>query len=140
MPELKEYRLFISHAWRHNADYYALENLLRNAANFRFANFSVPKHDPLVEPGTPAGKAKLREMLSNQIRPVQVVLIISGMYAAHSDWIQYEIDSFVDMGKPIIGIRPIGQERIPESVAKSAKVMVGWNTDSIVQAIRDHAL
>lgn len=55
-------------------------------------------------------------------------------------WIQREIDIAVEYGKPIIGIKPWGQEKIPQAVAKVAKEIVGWNTDSIVSAIRKHSI
>ena len=45
-----------------------------------------------------------------------------------------------DLAKPIIGVRPWGQQRTPAQVAEAAATMVGWNTDSIVAAVRAHAL
>ena len=136
MPLLKTYRLFISHAWTYNDDYYRLVNLLNNANNFSWRNYSVPKHDPVDANNT----TKLAEALQNQMRPTQVVLIISGMYAAYRKWIQYEIDLAAHWNKPIIGIRPRGSERTPTAVSSVAKEMVGWNTSSIVAAIRKHSL
>ena len=79
-------------------------------------------------------------MLRNQIRPVNCVLIISGMYAAHRKWIQAEIDIAQSYAKPIVGIRPWGSQRIPTVVQEAAHEMVGWNTSTIVKAIRTHSL
>ena len=136
MPPIKTYLLFISHAWTYNDEYYRLVNLLDNANNFSWHNYSVPEHDPADANNT----SKLKTALQNQMRPTQAVLIISGMYAAYSEWIQYEIDLAVGWNKPIIGIRPRGSERIPTAVSSVAKEMVGWNTSSIVAAIRKHSL
>ena len=136
MPPLKTYLLFISHAWTYDADYYRLVNLLDNAGNFNWRNYSVPQHDPVDANNT----TKLATALQNQMRPTQAVLIISGMYAAYRTWIQYEIELAVAWQKPIIGIRPWGSERIPSAVSSVATEMVGWNTSSIVAAIRKHAL
>ena len=136
MPALKTYRGFISHAWTYNKDYYTLENNLKDTSNFTWYNHSVPEHDSL---DTTTDK-KLKEALRNQISGTNHVLIISGMYAAYRKWIQIEIDIALDMGKPIIGIRPRGQERTPQVVQDAANIMVGWYTPSIIQAIRDHAL
>lgn len=136
MPALKIYALFISHAWRHNADYYRLVELLKAAPNFERRNYSVPEHDPLIDPDQPAGRVRLTEELKGQIRPVNCVIIISGMYVAYSYWIQKEIDLALSYSKPILGIRPWGQERVPEAVSSVANEMVGWNTDTIVAAIR----
>ena len=136
MPALKNYRLFISHAWAYDDDYHRLQNFLRNAPSFKWSNYSVPQHDPLDANNT----RRLAVALDNQIRPVNVVLIISGMYVNHREWIQYEIDVAKGYNKPIIGIRPWAAQRIPTAVQSAAIEMVGWNTNSIVSAIRKHAL
>ncbi|ABN53658.1 MAG TPA: nuclease [Hungateiclostridium thermocellum] len=140
MPNLKIYDLFISHAWKYNDDYYRLVDLLNKAPNFKWRNYSVPQHDPVIDPDDPVDQKTLIEELKGQIRPVNCVLILSGMYAAYSFWIQKEIDISVDYGKPIIGIKPWGQERIPKAVSDVAIEIVGWNTDAIVEAIRKHSL
>ncbi len=140
MPQLKTYGLFISHAWRYSDDYYRLVNMLDAAPYFQWRNYSVPEHDPVLDPDDPDDQESLVKELKQQIRPVNCVLVLSGMYVAHSFWIQTEIDIATDLEKPIVGIRPRGQERVPQAVSSVAKEMVGWNTDSIVEAIRKHAI
>lgn len=136
MPTLKKYHLFISHAWEHNAEYYRLESMLKSAKNFEFKNYSVPEHDPL---GTKTDK-ELLAALNRQMKPTQCVLILAGMYVNHREWIQAEIAIAKGYNKPIVGIRPWGQQRTPRAVQEAANQMVGWNTDSIVRAIRVHSL
>jgi hypothetical protein len=140
MPALKTYDLFISHAWKYNEDYHRLIKILQNASNFTFRNYSVPEHDPLIDPNTKVGRGKLEDLIDNQIRPVHCVLILSGMYASHSDWVLREIELGKAYKKPIIGIVPRGQERIPVKVQEAALDMVYWNTDSIVSAIRNYSI
>jgi hypothetical protein len=134
MPALRAYKVFISHAWDYSEDYYRLEKFLKEAPNFSWNNLSVPEHDPILN------SAQLTARLNDQMRPASVFLILCGMYVPHSDWIQYEINFARRIGRPIIGIRPWGSERIPEAIQKAATEIVGWNTDSIVSAIRAHAL
>ena len=140
MPALKTYDLFLSHAWKYNSDYYQLERLLKGAPNFYFRNYSVPTHNPLVNPNTPVGKKTLTLKIDQQVRPVNCVLILSGMYATHSEWIEKEIAISQKYGKPIIGVKPRGQQRVPLIVQSSADEMVAWNTASIVTAIRKHSI
>lgn len=140
MPELRRYHLFISHAWSYSEDYKRLEAMLTDAPNFAFDNYSVPRHDPLIDPNTPVGKQKLQRLLDGQIRPASIVLVISGMYVHYKEWIQYELDSASRMGKPIVGIVPWGQERTPQEVQNVARKMVGWNAIPIVDAIRKYSL
>jgi MTH538 TIR-like domain (DUF1863). len=61
------------------------------------------------------------------------------MYATYSEWIDYEIDEAVRMGKVIIGVKPWGQERVPVKIQNNATVMVGWNKASVIKAIKDYA-
>lgn len=84
--------------------------------------------------------SRLTAALREQIRVANIVVVLAGMYAARSNWIQKEIDLANELKKPMIGIRPWGQERIPQAVQDAAKEMVGWKTDSIVVAIRRWAL
>ena len=136
MPRLKTYDLFICHAWRYDDDYTRLVKLLRAAPLFKWRNYSVPRHDPLD-----AGNARrLRGALDRQIRPASAVLVISGMYVNYRDWIQYEMEVAERCQKPVIGIHPWGAKRVPVAVRQAAATMVGWNTRSIVRAIRKYAI
>ena len=134
VPSLKTYDLFISHAWDYNDEYYRLVKMLKEAPNFAWRNYSVPEHDPL------AGGAKLGQQLRNQLRPVNCVLMLAGMYVNHREWIQHELDLAKEYGKPVVGVFPWGQERAPVQITAAASVMVRWNTESIVAAIRTHSI
>lgn len=140
MPQLKTYDLFLSHAWKYNSDYYRLEQFLKTAPYFKFRNYSVPTHNPLVDPNTRAGIRFLTGELERQVKPVNCVLVLAGMYATHSDWIHREINLANKYNKPIIGVIPWGQLRVPIVVQNASRVMVGWNTNSIVSAIRDFSI
>ena len=140
MPPLRVYNLFISHSWRYSHEYGRLVDLLDRAPNFRWRNYSSPEHDPAIDPDTWVGRRTLLRELANQIRPASCVLILSGLYVSYSYWIQREIDLAIDFGKPIIGVRPWGSERIPSAVWGAADEIVGWRTQSIVDAIRRHSL
>lgn len=133
MPALYPYRIFISHAWGYNEEYYRLEKMFKDYPNFEFRNYSVPQHDPFDT------TQKLAQKLLDQMNPTQVIIVLAGMYVNHSSWIQYEINEAVRLKKPIIGVRPWGQERVPAAVQNAATVMHGWNVGPIVKSIRDLA-
>ena len=136
---MKTYNLFISHSWNYADQYNRLVNLLRERSYFAFRNYSIPPDDPIHGAGT---DAQLRRAIRNQMTPCHVVLILAGVYATYSKWINIEIDLAEDgfpYAKPIIAIRPWGSERISERVRLAADRIVGWNTESVVGAIRDLA-
>lgn len=135
---MSTYNIFISHAWKYTEHYNKIVQWLNEAqqeGKLTWKNYSVPEHDPLIDPNTTVGKNKLKEMLKNQISPASKVIVLSGMYAAYSDWISYEIDTAVSYSKYIIGVEPWGQERVPDKVTSNASVMVGWNKNSVINAI-----
>ena len=134
MPELKTRMIFISHAWTYSEHYKTIARWFNEAPNFSWKNCSVPSHDALPDK-TSRG---LSEGMTRQISPAQIVLVLGGMYAAHSAWIEYEINEAKRMNKTIIGIKPWGQERIPQIVQNASVCpMVGWNKASVVTAVRD---
>lgn len=133
MPNLKTRMIFISHAWTYSSHYWTVVKWFDGANNFDWSNCSVPNHDALIDK-TSKG---LSEGMTRQVRPAQVVVILAGMYAAHSAWIDYEISEAKRMGKSIVGVKPWGQERVPTNVQNAADVMVGWNSASVIQAVRD---
>ena len=140
----KIHHLFISHAWKYNEEYDRLVNLLNSVRDdpvrqFSYKNYSVPKHDPLFDPDTEVGERKLKLELDSQISPASCVLVISGMYVPYRKWIQAEIEIAQRYRKPIIGVVPRGQERVPIEVQNVANEMVGWSTESIIAAIRRYS-
>ncbi len=64
-----------------------------------------------------------------------VVVIVSGMYVNNRKWIQKEIDIALEMNKPIIGVKPLGAQRITEEVNTIAPV-ISRNISQIIDAIR----
>ena len=136
---MKTYNLFISHSWNYTDAYDRLTNLLSERGYFAFRDYSVPRDDPIHGAGT---DAQLRQAIRNQMTPCHVVLILAGVYATYSKWINIEIDLAEEgftHAKPIVAIRPWGSERISERVRLAADRIVGWNTESVVGAIRDLA-
>lgn len=62
------------------------------------------------------------------------------MYTLYSEWIDYEINEAIRMNKPIIAIKPWGNERVPLKIQNNATVLVGWNSASLLSTIRNYAL
>lgn len=140
MPLLKTYGLFISHAWRYGDEYQRLVGLLDRAPFFAYQNYSAPKDKPIIPLGTHISKAELSAHLERKIRPVNIVLVVSGMYYLYHEWMQMELSTAQRYGKPIIAVKPWGGLYIPREVRQIATQAVGWNTSSILSAIRRHAI
>lgn len=100
---------------------------------FDYKNYSVPKNAPIHN--APYAY-QLKEAIRKQMQPASCVLIMAGVYSTYSKWINIEIELAKSMNKKIIAIEPWGAERTSKTVKDAADVIVGWNTDSIVNAIR----
>lgn len=129
--------LFISHSWRYNNEYNDLINLLNNRGYFSFKDYSVPKDDPIRILSKTAYEKKLREGITNQMRFCDVVILIAGKYVTFSDSIQMELEIASEMKKPILAIRPYGASQTTSLAEIYADKIVSWNSDSIVEAIRE---
>ncbi|MEY8320340.1 TIR domain-containing protein [Lachnospiraceae bacterium 46-61] len=138
---MKTYNIFVSHAWRYSEHYYKVMSWLEEAKQdglFDYKSYSVPIHDPLIDPNTSIGQQELQRLLDAQIKPASIVIILAGMYATYSDWITFEINTSVKYSKNIIGVKPWGQERIPQIVSINSNKLVGWNKHSIINAILEY--
>jgi len=136
MPSLRYYHILISHSWDYNNHYETISGWLNDTPYFLWTDYSVP----ITRPLTVSGVNELKQKIRNRISLCSCVIILSGMYVAYSDWIDFEIDTAVSMGKPIIGVKPWGQERIPTKVQDNADIMIGWNSASVVDAVRRYAV
>jgi hypothetical protein len=136
MPPLSRRMIFISRARTYSEHYWKLVEWFNGAANFLWANCSVPSHDALPDKSSKG----LSEGMTRQIIPASVVVVLGGMYAAYSSWIDYEIREAQRLEKVIIGVRPWGRERVP-LIVQNASICepVGWNSGSIIDAIRTYA-
>lgn len=129
------YNLFISHSWVYNHQYEGLVKLLDAAPYFSYKNYSVPKDDPIHNAPT---NLALKTAIRRQMASTSCVLILAGVYSTYSKWINIEIELAKELGKRIIAIEPWASERTSSVVKDSADKIVGWNTNSIVNAIRGY--
>lgn len=129
------YNLFISHSWTYGDAYDRLVEMLNAKPNFSYKNYSVPKNDPIHNAQY---DYQLREAIKRQMQPASCILILAGIYATYSKWINIEIELAQQMGKTIIAIEPWGSEKTSVKVKNAANKIVRWNTDSIVSAIRGY--
>lgn len=135
----KTYNIFISHSWSYSDAYERLKNLLDNRPYFQYIDYSIPEDDP-VHTGS---NRVLYDAILNKMRPCHIVLLMAGVYSTYSKWINNEIQAAkkgFSNPKPIIGIKPWAQRNVSSAVTQNADKLVGWNTESIVSAIRDIAL
>lgn len=135
-PDPKQaHRVFISHSWRYEDHYKEVKSLLDDAYGFEYYDHSVSSDDP-IDAQLPN---HLRSKIRDQMRSTSVVLVLAGMYVAHSDWIQEEIELAADMGKPVIGVIPDGNDKVPNIVEEHATELVEADGSQILDTIERQA-
>ena len=138
MPQLKTYRLFISHSWAYGDAYEKLVKFFNEHKNFSWIDYSVPQNDPIHN--APNDKA-LYGAIKNQMQFVNCVVMLAGVYSSYSKWIQKEIEIAKDVfSKPLIAVEPWASEKTSRIVKDNADAIVKWQSASIVSAIRKHAI
>ena len=130
------YRIFISHSWAYSEAYDKVEEFLRNEG-ISFYNHSVPKDDPVHTNGT---DKELYDKIEAKVRGCSCVIILAGVYATYSKWINKEIEIAKKYNKPIIAVEPFASKNTSKVVRDAATVIVGWRASSIADAVRIYAL
>ena len=126
---MSDYNIFISHSWKYDESYQKVSEWIDN--RLIWVNMSIPSD----KPKDAASKLALKQKIENNIMKSSGIIVLSGMYVSHSEWITIEIEIARKYNKPIIGIIPRGNERIPSIVLDNAK-MVKWNSQSLIDAIK----
>lgn len=137
---MRTYNLFISHSWKYSGAYDGLVKLLNNKPYFVYKNYSVPFCDPINDAKS---DWQLKNAIREQMRHANCVLVLAGVYASYSKWIDIEVDMALDdftVPKPVIAIDPWGAERTSFVVKQRAIRCVKWQTDAIVSAIREYSI
>lgn len=130
---MRPFNIFISHSWNYDNQRQGLTNLLNQRKYFDWEDYSVPPHDPIHTNGT---DKQLRDEIAKRIFKSDIVIVLAGVYASYSKWIQKEIE-IAKNSKPILAVAPWGSEKTSQIVKDHAKKIVRWNTESVVEAIRD---
>lgn len=130
---MRTFNLFISHSWNYSDAYQKFTNLLDNRAYFYYKNYSVPPENPITGART---DRQLSDAIENKIRACSVVIIMAGVYSTYSKWINKEIEIAQRLGKPILAVKPFGASKISAVVRQAANLECNWNTESIVDSIR----
>lgn len=126
------YNIFISHSWDHLDDLNGLRSLLNNRGYFNVSFEEYTPENPINSSNVEYMRRRIRERISNS----DVVIGMAGVYASHSEWMRWELETARALGKPVLGVVPWGQINVSQVVKDNAKEVVRWNTESIVEAVR----
>jgi hypothetical protein len=139
METFISYDLFISHVWHNSIEYNRIVEILNDAPNFYWRNYSSREIDPMLDLNSEYGKIKLLQQLEDQIKHVNLLVICADLHTLKPFWIEQEIAIAGKYKKPFIVVKPYGSDKTSGIISVQARELVGWDTNALVAAIRKHA-
>ncbi len=134
MSQRNPIKLFVSHAWEDDEDYFRVFEYLESDHNFYYQNFSTPDKYPTGD------REAQREDLRKQIAPVEIVIVPSGLGRKHGDLILFQMNYAKASDKPVLMLEPYGSQMpIPKALRDLADEVIDWDKRRLVDAIRRQA-
>ena len=77
------------------------------------------------------------QILAPRIQQAGCLVVYVSDRTRHSEWVEWEIDYAQKLGKRIVGVWARGDRNceIPEALDRHGDAVVGWNGESIIDAI-----
>lgn len=135
MSEENPIRVFVTHAFNESDDYLRLFEFLECVDRFYYLNVSRPEEAPAS-----GGIDEVKDVLIQQIKASEAVILLPSLYEAQTDLVKYMIDVAKANGKPMIVIRPFGHvSETPQELIDCANEHIEWNAREMVDAIKRQA-
>lgn len=132
MPsEIKD--VFISHIHEDDEGLAKLKELVaKHGLQMRDSSITADKPNNAKDPDYIK-----REILTPHIKWAGTLAVYISEGTCESEWVEWEIEKAHELGKRIVGIWEYGAKdcEIPEALEKYGDAMVGWNGESIIDAI-----
>ena len=68
---------------------------------------------------------------------VDRIILLSGLYNNNKELFESILEAAEKYEIPIVLVRPLGLEEVPEILEEKAATIVGWNANCIIDAIKD---
>lgn len=134
----KRRHVFISHHHADDAEVSKLTSLL-SKKGYDIRNSSIrakPANQRRLDQGLVKDET-IRRLLRMKISWARTVVVLIGKITHKRPWVNWEIEQANKKGKRIVGvyIRGATEAEKPPALEKYSSAIVGWNTDSIMEAI-----
>ncbi len=137
MATAQMYDIFITHAWRYHEDWSRISEMLDKHPGISWRNFSLPWHDPAMDPNSEVGGKFIRDFLETQIIPVRGVVFLSGVYAVKSArrWLDLELEMARKHNKPVIGVPALDATEVAPDLQALCDRCVHWDAAAVIAAL-----
>lgn len=138
MPE-KIKNVFVSHHHKDDASVDGLTDML-SGKGYQLRNSSIrvkPENQKRLDQNQVSDRT-IERLLRMKIRWASQVIVVIGKETHERPWVNWEVKAAHQLGKPIIGVYENGlkdQVEIPDNLKKYATSIVGWRSDSVIDAL-----
>lgn len=134
MSENNPIRVFVTHGFNESDDYLRIFEFLECVDRFYYLNVSKPEEAPS------GGMEEVKDVLINQIKAAEAVVILSSTYEAQPELVNFMMDGAEAAGLPMIVIRPFGGvTETPKELVERCAEHIEWNAREMVDAIKRQA-
>lgn len=127
--------VFVSHYHNDEENIGKMKELLGDRYNIRNYSVTSDKYN------NAKNEDYIKSMLRPLIKQAGTFICLIGPNTHESKWVNWEIDQAIKQGKRIVGVylRGAKDSDIPPALEDGADAMVGWNHDSIIDAINGNS-
>jgi len=135
MSESNPIRLYAVHGWQQDEDYVRLFEYMESADNFFYKTLS----DPYAQSPQGDGTAARRSLIGEALKHAEVVVCTAGTWEKYNDWARFTVETARKLDIPVIAVENFGPKNMDIRLKGHAEEVVGWDSRSIVDAIRREA-
>ncbi len=142
MPD-KIKNVFVSHHHKDDASVDGLTDML-SGKGYQLRNSSIrvkPENQKRLDQNKVSDRTIAR-LLRMKMRWASQVIVVIGKETHQRPWVDWEVKAAHQLGKPIIGVYENGlkdQVEIPDNLKKYATSIVGWRSDSVIDALEGNS-
>jgi len=131
--------VFVSHHHKDDASVDGLTDML-SGKGYQLRNSSIrvkPENQQRLDQNKVSDETIAR-LLRMKMRWASQVIVVIGKETHQRPWVNWEVKAAHQLGKPIIGVYENGlkdQVEIPANLRKYATSIVGWRSDSVIEAL-----
>lgn len=135
MSESNPIRVYAVHGWEKDEDYVRLFEYIESADNFFYRAVSDPDaHSPQGD-----GVAARRTLIGEALKQAECVVCPAGTWERFNDWARFTVETAHAHQLPIVAVEHFGPKNIDIRLKGHANTTIGWDSRSIVDAIRREA-
>ncbi|MCG7931800.1 MAG: TIR domain-containing protein [Candidatus Thiodiazotropha sp. 6PLUC6] len=131
--------VFVSHHHKDDASVDGLTDMV-SGKGYQLRNSSIrvnPENQKRLDQNQVSDRTIAR-LLRMKMRWASQVIVVIGKETHQRPWVNWEVKVAHQLGKPIIGVYENGlkdQVEIPDNLKKYATSIVGWRSDSVIDAL-----